>query len=90
MSDDREIREPRLIAGDSITIYAKGQGLTTIKIIEKGSGLLGSDFGAKTIDEYEVVSVSMLYTNQEDISKYEASDTRNEYEYYLKGLNSER
>lgn len=70
--DNRENREPRLMAGDTITIYAEGNGLSKIKTYEKGTGLFGTDLGANVVNEEEVPSVNMKYTNKEDVSKYTA------------------
>lgn len=83
--DERENREPRLSAGDRLTIYATGRGLTTVKTYEKGTGILGSDLGANVVDEREEVAVTMLYTDREDISAYDVT-SKNEYAYYLKGI----
>ena len=55
--DARAVREPRLMVGDTLTVYAQGNGLTKIK--EKdGSGLF-----AKTINEYEIPSIRLVYTD---------------------------
>lgn len=70
--DNRENREPRLMAGDTITIYAEGNGLSKIKTYEKGTGFLGTDLGANVVNEEEVPSVNMKYTDAEDVSKYTA------------------
>lgn len=83
--DEREYREPRLSAGDQLTIYAKGRGLTTVKTYEKGTGILGSDLGANVVAKTEEVAVTMLYTDKEDTSNYDVT-SRNEYAYYLKGI----
>lgn len=83
--DERENREPRLSAGDRLTIYATGRGLTTVKTYEKGTGILGSDLGANVVSETEEVAVTMLYTDKEDISAYDVT-SKNEYAYYLKGV----
>lgn len=72
--DYREIREPRLMAGDTITIYAEGNGFSTIKTYEKGTGLFGSDLGANVVKEEEVPCVKMKYTDEDDVSKF-SSDT---------------
>lgn len=83
--DDREVREPRLMEGDTITIYAKGDGLTKIKTYEKGTGLLGSDLGANVVDEREEPSVRMIYTELDDVSKFSAETlTLDEDNYYYK------
>lgn len=83
--DNRENREPRLMAGDTLTVFCEGYGMTNVKTYLEGSGLLGSDFGAEVIDERETVAVSMVYTEKEDVSKYYANSVQ-DYEYYLKGF----
>lgn len=81
--DNREIREPRLMAGDTITIYAAGNGLSKIKTYEKGTGFLGTDLGANVVKEEEVPSVKIKYTDAEDISKYTAdTSSPDDSEYY--------
>lgn len=81
--DEREVREPRLKAGDYLTIYAKGNGLTTIKTYVKGSGLLGSDLGADIVDQYEVPCVTMIYTELDRLDSFGVSDSyNNDDDYY--------
>lgn len=81
--DNREVREPRLMVGDTITIYAAGNGLSKIKTYEKGTGLLGTDLGANVVKEEEVPSVKMKYTDAEDVSKYTADTySPDDSEYY--------
>lgn len=87
VNDSREIREPRLLSGDTIIIYAEGNGLSTIQTYEKGTGIFGSDLGANVVDEREVPCVSMLHTEKDDVNKF-SSDTINAEEsdyYYQKG-----
>lgn len=57
--DDRIVREPRIIQGDTITVYAVGNGLATMKVKQKG--LIFN----KTIDEYEVPSIKIRYTEND-------------------------
>ena len=59
--DEREVREPRLLEGDKVTIYVKGDGLTKIKEYIAGTGLLGTSLGADVVDEYEVPAVELMY-----------------------------
>lgn len=53
--DEREVKEPKLAKGDAITIYGKGNGLTTVKIKQK-SGIF-----SKTIDKYSIPGISIKY-----------------------------
>lgn len=53
--DDREVKEPKLAKGDTITIYGKGNGLTTVKIKQK-SGIF-----SKTVDKYSIPGISIKY-----------------------------
>lgn len=53
--DEREVKEPKLLEGDNVTIYGYGNGLSTIKIQDK-SGIL-----PKTVDKYEVPSIDLKY-----------------------------
>ena len=55
--DGRAVREPRLMTGDTLTIYAQGNGLDKIQQ-KDGSGLF-----AKTINEYEIPCVRLVYTD---------------------------
>ena len=59
--DDREVREPRFMDGDIVTVYAKADGLAKIQI-KNGKGLF-----AKVIDEYEVPSIKVIYTDKDNI-----------------------
>ena len=83
--DTRENREPRLIAGDQLTIYATGDGLVKITTYADGTGLFGSNIGADVVNEKEEVAVNMMYTSNEDTAGYTALD-QDEYDFYLKGL----
>lgn len=51
--DKRLEKEPKLIDGDTITIYGYGGGVTTVKVQET-SGLI-----PKTIDKYDIPSIYM-------------------------------
>lgn len=53
--DDREVKEPKLAKGDTVTIYGKGNGLTTVKIKQK-SGIF-----SKTVDKYSIPGISIKY-----------------------------
>lgn len=53
--DDREVKEPKLAKGDTVTIYGKGNGLTTVKIKQK-SGIF-----SKTVDKYSIPGISIRY-----------------------------
>ena len=57
--DDRIVREPRIIEGDTVTIYAVGDGLATMKVKQKGLVF------NKTIDEYDVPAVKIKYTEND-------------------------
>ena len=85
--DERENREPRLASGEKLTIYATGRDLIKVKTFETGTGIFGSNLGANVVEETEEVAVTMLYTDKEDISKYDVT-SRDEYAYYLLGVES--
>lgn len=53
--DGRQIKEPKLREGDSITIYGYGKGVTTVKV-QDVSGLL-----PKTVDKYDIPAIDMRY-----------------------------
>ncbi len=57
ISDGREKKEPRLLKGDTVTIYGYGDGMERIKVKERR--LLFD----KTVDTYEIPMVKMLYTS---------------------------
>lgn len=61
IKDNRTKKEPKILKGDTITIYGTGGGLGKVKRYIKGSGLLGSDLFAKTVEEYEVPVISATY-----------------------------
>lgn len=54
--DDREVREPRLVTGDKVTVYATGDGLGKMKIKEDRF------IYEKTVDDYNVPQISIKYT----------------------------
>lgn len=54
--DDREVREPRLVTGDKVTVYATGDGLGKMQIKQEGIIL------DKTVDEYNIPQISIKYT----------------------------
>lgn len=53
--DEREVKEPKLLEGDSAIIYGFGDGLTTIKVKDT-SGII-----AKTVDEYTIPGINIQY-----------------------------
>lgn len=53
--DAREIREPRLMVGDVVTICGFGDGLMTMKTVDR-SGII-----PKTINEYDIPSISLWF-----------------------------
>lgn len=61
ISDDRAVREPRFLDGDTITVYALGDGLGTMKV-KSTSGIF-----TKTVDEYEVPCIEVVYTELDNI-----------------------
>lgn len=63
--DSRSVREPRFVEGDTITLYGDADGLVKLKQYIKGSGLLGSDLFARTVDEYEVPCIRVKYTSED-------------------------
>lgn len=58
--DDRIKREPRIMEGDTITVYAVGSGLGTMKTQHKVD--VGIAVVNKTVDKYEVPSIKIKYT----------------------------
>ncbi|MBO5387311.1 MAG: PASTA domain-containing protein [Lachnospiraceae bacterium] len=63
LEDDREIQEPALLEGDTVTIYGYGNGKSTIDITQKeyqGSLVFGFSYD-KTVDSYEVPSIRVQY-----------------------------
>ena len=83
--DYREVREPRLKAGDSLTIYAQGDGLTKMKTYVKGSGFFGTNLGADVVDEYEIPAVQMIYTNLDRLASFGLSSSNDDDYYYNLG-----
>lgn len=64
--DARTVREPRFMANDTITVYASGDGLG--KIQEKdGPGIF-----AKVLNEYEIPTVRVLYTDSDNLDNIES------------------
>lgn len=57
--DDRLVREPRLEEGDTVTVYAAGNGLATVKVKEERL------FLDKTVDEYEIPAIKIKYTEND-------------------------
>lgn len=57
--DDRIVREPRIMEGDTITVYAVGYGLSKMKV--KQQGVLFN----KTVDEYDVPAIKIKYTEDD-------------------------
>ena len=80
--DYREVRDPRFVKGDTITIYGIGEGLTTLTTYYKGSGILGTDIGAKVKDVKEIPLVRMLYTKKDDLSMFSPYTTPVSEDYY--------
>lgn len=55
LSDGREVKEPKLLKGDKVTVYGVGDGTETIKTKERG--LLWD----KTVDKTEIPMVKIQY-----------------------------
>ncbi|MBP3197321.1 MAG: hypothetical protein J6N21_10000 [Butyrivibrio sp.] len=66
--DARGVREPRFLPGDKITVYATGNGLGKIQI-KDGTGLF-----AKVIDEYEVPTIKIIYTDLDNLDNIKPSN----------------
>jgi len=70
--DGRAVREPRFLEGDTITVYATGNGLATIQLKE-GSGIF-----AKIVDEYEIPSINVVYTDLDNLDSLLPGDSSSE------------
>ena len=81
--DLRTFREPRLMDGDTITIYAEGLGLTTVKTFIEGSGFLGTNLGAKVTDTREIPAFAMKYTSLDNTDAFGSAKNAEEGDYYL-------
>lgn len=69
--DDREVREPRLVTGDKVTVYATGDGLGKMKIKEDRF------IYEKTVDDYNVPQISIKYTEWDKaFTDYDSSDIK--------------
>lgn len=66
--DDRAVREPRILEGDTITVYAVGYGLTKMQVKQKGLVF------NKTVDEYDVPAIQIKYTEKDDLSSQSAGE----------------
>ena len=60
--DNRLTREPRFLEGDTVTVYATGDGLSKINIKEQGTIL------KKTVDSYEIPAIEVQYTENDEAS----------------------
>ena len=63
--DKREVREPRFMNGDKITVYGTAKGLVKETTYVKGSGLFGSDLFADKVEEKEIPCINVVYTNRD-------------------------
>lgn len=72
--DGRSVREPRFMEGDTMTVYATGNGLATIKV-KDGTGLF-----ATVIDEYEIPSIKVIYTDMDNLESIPSKDADAKYE----------
>lgn len=59
--DNRSNKEPKILTGDSLTVYGYGDGLGTVKTYKKGTGVLGSDLGAEVVSKVEIPKISVVY-----------------------------
>ncbi|MCM1218809.1 MAG: hypothetical protein NC548_30360 [Lachnospiraceae bacterium] len=69
--DKRAVREPRLMKGDKLTVYAYGNGLAKMQVKQKG---LVFD---KTIDEYEIPCINLQYLEGDTNNQEAHSNTDN-------------
>lgn len=63
LEDDRNVKEPALLSGDTVTVYGYGNDLSIINIKEKeyqGSLVFGFTYD-KTTDSYHVPNISIKY-----------------------------
>lgn len=81
--DLRSVREPRLMDGDTITIYAEGLGLTTVTTFIEGSGFLGTNLGAEVTDKREIPAFAMKYTSLDNTDAFGGVKNAEEGDYYL-------
>lgn len=63
LSDDREVKEPTILEGDTITIYGYGNGLTSLDQTQKDywGGLLFGFTYDKTVDTIDVPHISIRH-----------------------------
>lgn len=66
--DGRAVREPRILEGDTITVYAVGYGLSKMQVKQKGLVL------NKTVDEYDVPAIQIKYTENDNVYYEKAVD----------------
>lgn len=83
--DHRPIREPRIMTGDHITVYGTADGLVKMKTYAEGTGILGSNLFAKTLEEKEIPAINVIYTSNDDLNKITAVPVSDEDYYYNKG-----
>jgi hypothetical protein len=55
LRDNRDIKEPRIVVGDRVTVYGRGSGLATIRTRERAI------IGNRTVSEREVPEVEIVY-----------------------------
>lgn len=67
--DGRAVREPRILEGDTITVYAVGYGLSKMQIKQKGLVF------NKTVDEYDVPAIQIKYTENDNVYYEKSVDT---------------
>lgn len=80
--DDRKIREPRIMEGDTVTVYAVGYGLTKMQVKQKGV------LFNKTVDEYDVPTIKIKYTEKDkDFTEYSDKNNDSIKNAFEKGLN---
>ena len=68
--DEREVKEPRLVEGDRIVIYVRGDGLAKIQTIYKDSSFWGIVLGTDVVDAYEIPRVKLYFTEQDNIDSF--------------------
>lgn len=68
--DDREVKEPRLVEGDKLTIYVKGDGLAKIQSVYEDSSFWGIVLGTDVVDSREIPKVKLYYTEDDNLDLF--------------------
>lgn len=65
--DKRDVKEPILSVGDSITIFGEYKKLENYVVFSEAKGILGTNFNREKLEEHTIPVIDLKYTNVDNL-----------------------